>query len=46
MASRTGSDRAATVTVQGSGGDQTVSAATVRTLLGLRSTWITRFAGP
>ncbi len=46
VASRTGSDRAATVTVRGSGGDQTVSAATVRTLLGLRSTWITRFAGP
>jgi len=46
VASRTGSGRAATVTVRGSGGDQTVSAATVRTLLGLRSTWITRFSGP
>jgi stage II sporulation protein D len=46
VASRTGSGRAATVTVRGSGGDQTVSAATVRTLLGLRSTWITRFTGP
>ncbi len=46
VAARTPSGRAATVTVQGSGGDQTVSAATVRTLLGLRSTWITRFAGP
>jgi stage II sporulation protein D len=46
VASRTVSGRASTVTVQGSGGDSTVSAATVRTLLGLRSTWITRFAGP
>jgi SpoIID/LytB domain protein len=46
VASRTGSGRAATVTVRGIGGDKTVSAATVRTLLGLRSTWITRFAGP
>jgi stage II sporulation protein D len=46
VASRTPSGRAATVTVQGSGGDQTVSAATIRTLLGLRSTWIERFTGP
>ncbi len=46
VASRTASGRAATVVVHGSGGDQTVSAATVRTLLGLRSTWIERIAGP
>jgi stage II sporulation protein D len=46
VATRTASGRAATVTVLGSTGDQTVSAATVRTLLGLRSTWITAVAGP
>ena len=46
VASRTPSGRAATVLVRGSGGNQTVSAATIRTRLGLRSTWITRFAGP
>jgi SpoIID/LytB domain protein len=46
VATRTGSGRAATVTVRGSGGDQTASAATVRTLLGLRSTWITKVTGP
>jgi stage II sporulation protein D len=46
VASRTASGRAATVTVRGSGGDATVSAATVRTLLGLRSTWITKVTGP
>jgi stage II sporulation protein D len=46
VASRTPSGRAATVTVRGSGGDRTVSAATIRTLLELRSTWITRLAGP
>jgi stage II sporulation protein D len=46
VATRTGSSRAATVVVRGSGGDQTVSAATVRTLLGLRSTWITKVTGP
>jgi hypothetical protein len=34
------------VVVRGSDGDQTVSAATVRTLLGLRSTWITKVTGP
>jgi stage II sporulation protein D len=44
--SRTPSGRAATVTVQGSGGDKPVPAAALRTLLGLRSTWITRFSGP
>jgi stage II sporulation protein D len=43
---RTPSGRAATVEVQGSEGNQTVSAATIRTALGLRSTWIERFAGP
>jgi stage II sporulation protein D len=46
VATRTASGRAATVTVRGSGGDATVSAATVRTLLGLRSTWITKVTGP
>jgi stage II sporulation protein D len=43
---RTASGRAATVLVRGSGGNQTVSAATIRTRLGLRSTWITRIMGP
>jgi stage II sporulation protein D len=46
VATRTPSGRAATVTVRGSGGDQTVPAATVRMLLGLRSTWIERATGP
>ena len=46
VANRTPSGRAATVLVRGSGGNQTVSAATIRTRLGLRSTWITRFVGP
>jgi stage II sporulation protein D len=46
VASRTASGRAATMVVRGSEGDQTVSAATVRTLLGLRSTWITKVTGP
>jgi len=46
VAARTASGRAATVTVHGSGGDTSVSAASVRTLLGLRSTWITRVTGP
>jgi len=46
VATRTPSGRAATVLVRGSGGNQTVSAATVRTRLGLRSTWITRVVGP
>jgi stage II sporulation protein D len=45
VASRTASGRAETVTVRGSEGDQTVSAATIRTLLELRSVWITRIAG-
>jgi stage II sporulation protein D len=46
VTTRTSSGRAATVTVHGSGGDQVVSAAVVRTLLGLRSTWIVKVAGP
>jgi stage II sporulation protein D len=46
VASRTPSGRAATVEVRGSEGDRTVSAATVRTALGLRSTWITDVSGP
>jgi stage II sporulation protein D len=46
VATRTPSGRAATVTVRGSGGNQTVSAATVRTLLELRSTWIAKTTGP
>jgi stage II sporulation protein D len=43
---RTPSGRAATVEVRGSEGNQTVSAATLRTALGLRSTWITGVTGP
>jgi stage II sporulation protein D len=43
---RTASGRAATVVVRGSQGDQTVTAGMIRDLLGLRSTWFTRFAGP
>jgi stage II sporulation protein D len=46
VASRSPSGRAATVLVRGSEGDQTLSAATVRTALGLRSTWIERIQGP
>jgi stage II sporulation protein D len=46
VATRTPSGRAATVTVRGSAGDRTVSAAIVRTALGLRSTWIARITGP
>jgi stage II sporulation protein D len=46
VASRTPSGRAATVTVRGSGGNQTVSAGAIQTLLGLRSTWITTSTGP
>ena len=46
VASRSPSGRAATVLVRGSGGDRTVSAASVRTALGLRSTWIERITGP
>ncbi len=41
VASTTPSGRAATVEVRGSGGNRTVSAGTIRTLLGLRSNWIT-----
>jgi len=46
VATRTPSGRAATVLVRGSEGNQTVSAATIRTRLELRSTWITRIMGP
>ncbi len=46
VATRTPSGRAATVEVRGSEGNQTVSAATIRTALGLRSTWIERVSGP
>ncbi|HET8758250.1 MAG TPA: SpoIID/LytB domain-containing protein [Solirubrobacteraceae bacterium] len=46
VVSRTPSDRAATVLVRGSRGNQTVSGATIRARLGLRSTWITGVAGP
>jgi stage II sporulation protein D len=46
VASTTPSGRAATVEVRGSQGNQTVSAATIRTLLELRSTWITAVTGP
>jgi stage II sporulation protein D len=46
VASRSPSGRAATVLVEGSRGDQTVSAASVRTALGLRSTWLERISGP
>jgi SpoIID/LytB domain protein len=43
---RTPSGRAATVEIRGSKGNRTVPAATVRTRLGLRSSWITAFTGP
>jgi stage II sporulation protein D len=46
VASRSASGRAATVLLRGSGGDRTVSAASVRTALGLRSTWLQRISGP
>jgi stage II sporulation protein D len=46
IASRSPSGRAATVLLRGSGGDRVVSAASVRTALGLRSTWIERSSGP
>ena len=46
VASRTPSGRAATVTVRGSGGDQTVPALKIQSLLGLRSTWIAKTTGP
>jgi stage II sporulation protein D len=46
VATRSPSGRAATVLVRGSGGDRTVSAASVRTALGLRSTWLERIEGP
>ena len=46
VTSRSPSGRAVTVEIQGSRGDRIASAATVRTLLGLRSTWITDVRGP
>jgi stage II sporulation protein D len=46
VVSRTPSGRAATVRVRGSDGNQTVSAATIRNLLSLRSTWIAKATGP
>jgi stage II sporulation protein D len=46
VVARTASGRAARVRVRGSEGTRVVSAATIRTLLGLRSTWITRTKGP
>lgn len=46
VASRSPSGRAATVLLRGSRGDATVSAASVRTALGLRSTWLERISGP
>ena len=46
IASRSPSGRAATVLLRGSQGEATVSAAAVRTALGLRSTWLERVAGP
>jgi SpoIID/LytB domain protein len=46
VASRTASGRAATVLVRGSAGDVAVGAGTIQRLLGLRSVWITRTAGP
>jgi stage II sporulation protein D len=46
VATRSSSGRAATVLVRGSEGDRTVSAASVRTALGLRSTWIETITGP
>ena len=46
VATKTSSGRAATMIVHGSRGDTTASAAQVRTLLGLRSTWITKVTGP
>jgi stage II sporulation protein D len=46
VASRSPSGRAATMLIRGSGGDRTVSAGSVRTALGLRSTWIERIQGP
>jgi stage II sporulation protein D len=41
VATRTASGRAATVDIEGSRGTNTIPAATIRTRLGLRSTWFT-----
>ncbi len=46
VATRSPSGRAVSVVVRGSGGNQTVGAATIRTALGLRSTWLTDITGP
>jgi stage II sporulation protein D len=46
VASRSSSGRAATVRLRGSGGNRVVSAASVRTALRLRSTWLERISGP
>ena len=46
VTSRTPSGRAATIEVRGSRGDVETSAASIRTALGLRSTWITDVSGP
>jgi stage II sporulation protein D len=46
VASRSSSGRAATVRLRGSAGTRVVSAASVRTALGLRSTWLERISGP
>jgi stage II sporulation protein D len=46
VATHSPSGRATTVEVRGSEGVQTAGAATIRTLLGLRSTWITDVSGP
>jgi stage II sporulation protein D len=46
VATRSPSGRAATVRLRGSGGVRVVSAASVRTALGLRSTWIESISGP
>jgi peptidoglycan hydrolase-like amidase len=44
--SRSPSGRAVSVEVQGSRGDRVASAASIRTELGLRSTWLTDISGP
>jgi stage II sporulation protein D len=46
VVSRSPSGRAVSVRVEGSGGDRVVSAATIRTALGLRSTWLMDITGP
>jgi stage II sporulation protein D len=46
VVSRSPSGRAVSVRVEGSGGDRVASAASIRTALGLRSTWFTDISGP